>query len=284
MSFGHKRLTSPDIAPTTETQRTLTSEQESGLWAAFGAAVALPYVWTASASASVVAVCVLATVVCGVAAGTWLTPTAVRYGVGTGVIARAAFGSDAALMFHLVRYGVCVVWAAHLVRPLAHWTALYLDAFAPTIAPLLALEWTAPNTLVEGLGCIVIAGITGIIARGRVRRSRRIIKVVAFFSSICVGCLIVFGIWRVPLTLDAVIGQPLPPVDLVKHTFALMASIPILAFTVPEWARYRGGLELGVMKRLPRVVINAMVVSLLVTEVTVASQIIRHRADFALVG
>ena len=285
MSFGHARLVSSDIAPTTESQRTLTPGQESGLWAAFGAAVALPYVWSATDGAGVVSVCVLAAVVCAVALGTWLTPTAAHYGIGTGIIARAAFGSDAAIVFHVVRYGVCVAWAAQLVQALAHWTALYIQAIAPTIAPLLELEWTASSRFVEGAACCGIGVLAGIVARGRVRRCRRTIRVVAFFASICVGCLIVFGIWRVPLSLEIVVGPSLPASELAKRALTLMLPIPVLAFAVPEWARYRGEhVRRGVLNRIPRVAINALVIALLVTEVTVASQVIRRRADFALVG
>lgn len=289
MSFGHPRLTSSDIAPTTleqfSTLRTLTPEQESGLWAAFGAAIALPYVWSSLESVSVVAVLIVATVVVALASAMALAPSAVRFGIGTGVLARAVLGPDAAVVFHIVRYTVVTAWAAELIKGLAHWTALYVQAVAPTVAPLLELEWTASSELVEGLACVVIGALCGVIARGRVRRSRRSIKVFAFFASLCVGGLVVFGVWRVPLTLDAVLGPAVVPRELAKRVSSALLVVPVLAFAAPEWIRYRGEhLRRGFLARLPRPLVNALAVAVLATLVTVSSRVIRHRMDFALVG
>ena len=289
MSFGAPRLTSSDIAPTTltqfERQRTLNPEQESGIWAAFGAAVALPYVWQASESASVVAVVTSVLVVSALALALALTPSAVRYGVGTGVLGRAAFGPDAAIVFHLVRYGVVVLWSASLVGALAEWTALYVRAVVPSMAEVFELEFTASHELIRTIACICIGVLAGIVARGRVRRSRKVIRFVAFIASICVGCLLVLGVWRVKLGFDQVVGPPLQPKELVSVILAKLAPLPIIAMAAPEWVRYRGEhVKRGFFARLPRPLVNGLVVAFLATLVAVASRVVRHKVDGGLVG
>lgn len=289
MSFGNARLTSSDIAPATlenyARQRTLTPEQESGLWAAFGVAIALPFAWVSHENVSAVAIWTIATSVLALAAGQLLVPTAVRYGVGTGILARAAFGTDTSSVIHIVRYGVVTLWAADIVKSLSHWLALYVQALAPTAAASLDLEWTASARLVEVVTCIALGLIAGVIARGRVRRSRKTIRFFMFLAFVAVLALIVLGVWRVPLTMDAVLGKPLALADAFDQWLPRLLVIPVLAFTVPEWVRYRGEhLQRGIFSRLPRVLVNALVVALLASLVTIASRVVRHRVDYALVG
>ncbi|MEZ0310187.1 MAG: hypothetical protein ACAI38_00340 [Myxococcota bacterium] len=281
-AFGAPGLISSDIAPTYEQQRTLNAARERVLW--LGLALGAVNVSTGrylGESIWSVAARGIAVVLVTVAVGLLFTGSATRFGVGSGPLSRSAFGARAAMLVHLLRWGVGLAWTATHLQPFAEWLGLLVQATAVWGAPQVGLEWTATPEL-TGYGTLAVLGVAlGWVARGRVRRSRLTARVLIALGG--AAFVVLFAALVISRSWMLAASRPFSPHVLLDQVGAALIDALMLVWAVPEWVRYR---ERYADNRPPwRWLIGASIaVPVLLVGLAAVSQSARGHSDASLIG
>lgn len=281
-AFGDPGLVSSDIAPTYEQQRTLDAGRERVLWMALAlGAVDISVGRYLGESIVSVALRGVVVVLVTVAVALLFTATPTRFGVGSGPLSRAAYGSRAAMPLHLVRYAIGVAWTGMHLRPFAEWVSLLVQATAGWGAPQLGFEWTSTPELTRYVTLAVLGLALGWVARGRVRRSRVTARLLMFVGG--AAFVVLFGALLMSRNWILAASRPFSFHVLIDQVGASLLDALMLIWTVPEFVRYR---ERYTANRPPwRWILGVSIaVPLLLVGLSAVSQSVRGYSDASLIG
>lgn len=281
-AFGDPGLVSSDIAPTYEQQRTLNARRERVLWLALAmGAVNISAGRYLGESIFSVALRGVVVVLVTLGAALLLTATPTRFGVGSGPLSRAAYGSRAAMPLHLVRYAIGIAWTATHLQPFAEWLGLLVQATAGWGAPHLGFEWTSTPEVTRYVTLAVLGLALGWVARGRVRRSRvtaRLLMTVGGAAFVVLfGALLISRSWMLSAS------RPFSFHVLIDQVGASLLDALMLLWAVPEFVRYR---ERYTANRPPWlwIAVVAIAVPLLLVGLSAVSQSARGHSDASVIG